>query len=182
VGVLPIFRPHRKRPPGGPRPGATPTAISRRALDSALASARSAYPNEFGGVLRVEPPGVIGELLLVPGTTAGRRHANFQLYMLPADLTVVGTVHSHPSGALHPSEADLRLFRNWGRRHLILGAPFSPGSWRAYDGNGAPTTLAVVEQGPPGSARESLLPEYRPRAVHRPSRDEPLPEFPADEA
>jgi proteasome lid subunit RPN8/RPN11 len=134
-------------------------------LDSALAGARSSYPNEFGGVLRADPPGVIGELLLLPGTTAGRRHANFQLYMLPVDLTVVGTVHSHPSGALHPSDADLRLFRNWGRRHLILGAPYGPGSWRAYDGNGQETSLEVVESTTPAGA---LVSEYRPRAVHRP--------------
>ena len=72
---MPIFRPHRKRPEGSPPLGSTPRAITRRTLDSALASARSAYPNEFGGVLRADPPGVIGELLLVPGTTAGRRHA-----------------------------------------------------------------------------------------------------------
>jgi hypothetical protein len=87
--------------------------------------------------------------------------------MLPADLTVVGTVHSHPSGALHPSDADLRLFRNWGRRHLILGAPFSPGSWRAYDGNGAPVSLEVVGPARPGKAGEEWVPEYRPRPVHR---------------
>jgi hypothetical protein len=124
---------------------------------------------------------VIGELLLVPGTTAGRRHANFQLYMLPADLSVVGTVHSHPSGALHPSDADVRLFRNWGRRHLILGAPFSPGSWRAYDGNGAPTTLAVVGEGPPGTSRDALLPEYRPRALHRPLPGGTPSVFPSDQ-
>jgi proteasome lid subunit RPN8/RPN11 len=172
---VPIFRPHRKRAPGGARLGDAPTAIARRALTSALASARSAYPNEFGGVLRADPPGVIGELLLLPGTTAGRRHANFQLYMLPADLTVVGTVHSHPSGALHPSDADLRLFRSWGRRHLILGAPFGPGSWRAYDGNGNETHLDVLEGG-------AERPVGRLRSVHR--DEAPLPEapFPDDEA
>jgi proteasome lid subunit RPN8/RPN11 len=177
---VPIFRPARKRAPGATRLGGTPTAITRRALDSALASARSAYPNEFGGVLRADPPGVISELLLLPGTTAGRRHANFQLYMLPADLTVVGTIHSHPSGALHPSDADVRLFRNWGRRHIILGAPYSPGSWRAYDGNGEETRIEVV-----ASAREAVperpLPQYRPRAVHRPEPIE-AEEFPEDEA
>ncbi|MCI4372685.1 MAG: Mov34/MPN/PAD-1 family protein [Thermoplasmata archaeon] len=161
--------------------GDAPNEITRRALDSALASARSAYPNEFGGVLRADPPGVIAELMLVPGGTAGRRHANFHLYMLPADLSVVGTVHSHPSGALHPSEADLRLFRNWGRRHLILGSPFSPGSWRAYDGNGAPMSLRVVGDGPSGGPPDVRLPEYRPRAIHRPDREPPLPEFPSDE-
>ncbi len=117
---------------------------------------------------------------MLPGTTAGRRHANFQLYMLPADLSIVGTVHSHPSGALHPSDADLRLFRGWGRRHIILGAPYGPGSWRAYDGNGQETTLEVRE-GPRGPVEEGRLPEYRPRAIHRPS-DRPLEGFPTDEA
>ena len=158
---MPFFRPQRRRPPDAPRLGSTPTAITRRALDSALASAASAYPNEFGGVFRADPPGTISELLLVPGTTAGHRHANFHLYMLPADLTVVGTVHSHPSGALHPSDADLRLFRGWGRRHLILGAPFGPGCWRAYDGNGEETHLSVVGAGAEASGP---LRTYRARA------------------
>jgi len=177
---LPIFRPQRKRPPGGPRLGDTPTAITRRALDSALASAQSAYPNEFGGVLRADPPGVISELLLLPGTTAGRRHANFQLWMLHADLSVAGTVHSHPSGALHPSDADLRLFRSWGRRHLILGAPFGPGAWRAYDGNGKETHLNVVAA--PGSVFETPLPRYRPPLrSHRPLPAGTATPFPEDE-
>lgn len=178
---MPIFRPHRKRVPGGPRLGDSPTAITRGALDSALASARSAFPNEFGGVLRAEPPGVISELLLLPGTTAGRRHANFQLWMLHADLSVAGTVHSHPSGALHPSDADLRLFRSWGRRHLILGAPFGPGAWRAYDGNGRETALRVVTSagyaaGPRTAPYRGAMPRETPRA--------PVPEtpFPDDEA
>ncbi len=157
---MPFFRPHRKVAPGGPRLGATPRTITRHALDSALACGASALPNEFGGVLRADPPGVISELLLLPGTTAGHRHANFRLFMLPADLTVVGTVHSHPSGALHPSAADLQLFRNWGSRHLILGAPFDPGCWRAYDGNGRETHLDVV--GAPGDVPARLRP-YRPR-------------------
>ena len=178
--MAPVFRPHRRSPEGTPPLGTTPRAITRHALESALASARSAYPNEFGGVLRAEPPGVISELLMVPGGTAGRRHANFHLYMLPADLSVVGTVHSHPSGALHPSDADLMLFRSWGRRHVILGAPYGPGSWRAYDGNGRETVLEVIERGGPIGSGASPR-EYRPRAVHR-----PLPssskEFPDDEA
>ncbi len=172
---MPIFRPHRKRDADAPPLGSTPDAVTRRLLDSALASARSAYPNEFGGVLRADPPGTISELLLLPGTTAGRRHANFQLYMLPVDLTVVGTVHSHPSGALRPSDADLRLFRSWGRRHLIVGQPFGPNSWRAYDGNGRETSLEVVGASGPGLP----LPSYRPAGS---GRAVPGQEFPADEA
>jgi proteasome lid subunit RPN8/RPN11 len=176
---VPIFRPARRRRPDSPRLGETPRSITRRALSSALASARSSYPNEFGGVLRADPPGVISELLLLPGTTAGRRHANFHLYMLPADLTVVGTIHSHPSGALHPSDADIRLFRNWGRRHIIVGAPYGPGSWRAYDGNGEEVRLEVRENAGDAMLSDEPL-EYRPRAVHRPGPAEPT-EFPVDE-
>ncbi|MGC2289479.1 MAG: Mov34/MPN/PAD-1 family protein [Thermoplasmata archaeon] len=168
-----MFRPTRKRAPGGPRFGSTPTAISRNCLDSALACGKSSYPNEFGGILRSEDPGVITDLLLLPGTTSGVRHANFQLYMLPVDLGVMGTVHSHPSGALHPSDADLRLFRHWGRRHLILGYPFGAGSWRAYDGNGEETHLSV--RGPPAGPTGSPLPVYRPPARHPPEPGSNLP-------
>ena len=97
--------------------------------------------------------------------------------MLPADFTVVGTVHSHPSGALRPSDADLALFRNWGRRHLIVGAPFESGCWRAYDGNGAETRLAVVGAGvgpgrPPRTYRSR--PTYAGASAH--------PALPDDEA
>jgi proteasome lid subunit RPN8/RPN11 len=180
--MSPLFRPERKRGAGPSLPiGSSPVAITRRCLDSALACARSAYPNEFGGVLRADPPGTISDLLLLPGTTAGRRHANFQLYMLPVDLGVAGTVHSHPSGALHPSQADLTLFRHWGRRHIILGAPYHAGGWRAYDGNGYETSLAVVGS-PEPEEPEPLPNEYRPiRAVHRPVRSVAAGEAPPDE-
>ncbi|MGI0132034.1 MAG: Mov34/MPN/PAD-1 family protein [Thermoplasmata archaeon] len=171
---MPIFRPQRKRAVGGPRLGETPHAITRSCLDSALACARSSFPNEFGGILRADPPGTISELLLLPGTTSGRRHANFQLHMIPIDLAVAGTVHSHPSGALHPSEADLRLFRHWGRRHLILGAPYGPGSWRAYDGHGQEVTIDVVGAPLADPNAPGRLPTYRPRPVHRgPAVDAP---------
>jgi proteasome lid subunit RPN8/RPN11 len=171
-----MFRPHRRRAPGGPRFGSTPNTISRNCLDSALACAKSSYPNEFGGILRSEEPGVITDLLLLPGTTSGVRHANFQLYMLPVDLGVMGTVHSHPSGALHPSDADLMLFRHWGRRHLILGYPFGMGSWRAYDGNGEETHLDV--HGARAGSLETSLPVYRPqtRTAAVPAADVPLPD------
>jgi proteasome lid subunit RPN8/RPN11 len=165
---MPIFRPHRRRAGPQGRLGETPRAITRRCLDSALACARSALPNEFGGILRADEPGVISELLLLPGTTAGRRHANFQLYMLPIDLGVAGTVHSHPSGALHPSEADVRLFRHWGRRHIILGRPFGPGSWRAYDGNGLEVNLSVIGR-VSDIERTTDLPAYQPRAEDAPA-------------
>lgn len=173
-----MFRPTRRRKADASRFSSRLTAIRRDCLDSALACGRSSYPNEFGGLLRSEEAGVITELLLLPGTTAGKRHANFMLYMLPADLSVVGTVHSHPSGALHPSEADLMLFRHWGSRHVIVGYPFGVGAWRAYDGNGEETHLGV--RGPTSVAGPSAPQTYlsptrasgRPTGTLPPTDDE----------
>jgi proteasome lid subunit RPN8/RPN11 len=143
-----VFRPGRKRKAGEePNRFRTHTikGIKKSVLGSLLTSGASTYPNEFGGILRSEDPGIITDMLLIPGTTSGHRHANFQLYMLPVDLTVVGTAHSHPSGALHPSDADLTLFRHWGRIHIILGNPFRPWCWKAYNNSGDEVKLAVVD-------------------------------------
>jgi hypothetical protein len=94
---------------------------------------------------------------------------------------VSGTVHSHPSGALHPSDADIRLFRSWGRRHLILGAPYGRGSWRAYDGNGRETTLHVVET--PSNAFDPPVARYRGPPTLPPVPEEAIEgEFPEDQA
>jgi proteasome lid subunit RPN8/RPN11 len=146
---MPFFRPKRRRKESEGAPGHLSThtirKVKRHVVESILASGSSTYPNEFGAALRSEEVETITDILLIPGTTAGKRHANFQLYMLPVDLTVVGTVHSHPSGALHPSEADLTLFRAWGRIHIIVGAPFREYNWRAYTNLGEEVTLSVVD-------------------------------------
>lgn len=145
-------------------------SIRRSVLQSALACGLSALPNEFGGMLRSDEPGVITELVLIPGTTTGRRRANLQLWMLPADFTIIGTVHSHPSGALHPSDADLQLFHHWGIRHLILGNPYARGCWRAYNGRGEEVHLDVLEDASEEEDPPSLSTYEPPRPVHTGAR------------
>jgi len=65
--------------------------------------------------------------------------------MLPIDFTVVGTVHSHPSGAISPSGADMAFFQKFGYIHIITGVPFNKDSWRAFDLYGEPISLEVVD-------------------------------------
>lgn len=108
-----------------------------------LGASADTYPKEFGAVLRAEQ-GVITEILLVPGTLSGNRHAIFQLHMLPADFTVVGTVHSHPSGNYHPSDEDLALFRKFGGLHIITGYPYEEGNWAAWKHSGERWELQVL--------------------------------------
>jgi proteasome lid subunit RPN8/RPN11 len=117
--------------------------IRRKALRMILAASKDTYPKEFAAILRAEE-GVIEELLLLPGTVSGDVHAIFQLHMLPIDFSVVGTIHSHPSGSYNPSDADRQLFSHFGRVHIIVGHPYTERTWRAYDHNGAPRKLETV--------------------------------------
>ncbi|MCJ2669193.1 MAG: Mov34/MPN/PAD-1 family protein [Thermoplasmata archaeon] len=119
-------------------------AIKKETIEMILEASRDVYPNEFGAILRAEE-GVITEIMLLPGTLSGSRSAIFQLHMLPIDFTVVGTVHSHPSGSISPSGADVALFQKFGYIHIITGVPFNEGSWRAFDLYGEPVDLEVVD-------------------------------------
>ncbi len=118
-------------------------AIRRKTLQMILGASKDTYPKEFAAVLRAEE-GVITELLLLPGTVSGDVHAVFRLYMLPIDLSVVGTVHSHPSGNYNPSDADRNLFGHFGSVHIIAGYPYAETTWRAYKYDGTPRPLDVV--------------------------------------
>lgn len=133
-----------RKPAEPPKPEAPKVLrIHEDVLDLICATARAQHPDEFGGILRQEK-GLVTELLIVPGTTSGATHATFQLHMLPIDFSVVGTVHSHPNGVARPSEADLELFRKFGSRHVIIGAPYDRRSWRAYDGRGDAIRAEIV--------------------------------------
>ncbi|MBN2066081.1 MAG: Mov34/MPN/PAD-1 family protein [Candidatus Thermoplasmatota archaeon] len=120
--------------------------ITKRCLRLILESAKSTHPKEFGGLLRVDETTkkTIIEVVLLPGTISGNSHAIFQLHMMPIDFSVVGTVHSHPSGMPLPSEADLELFRKHGRVHIIVATPYTKTSWRAYDYNGSAIEMSVI--------------------------------------
>jgi proteasome lid subunit RPN8/RPN11 len=122
------------------------TGIDRAVLDTINQSARASYPKEFIAALRAEE-GIITEILLIPGSLQGDDNATIMFHMIPVDLSVVGTVHSHPGGIPKPSGADLDLFRRHGVVHIITASPFNEHSWRAYDGAGRRRELEVVDLG-----------------------------------
>lgn len=121
-------------------------AIKKKCLDLILECAKSSYPKEFGGLLRVDTGNkyTIIELVVLPGTVSGDSHAIFQLHMLPIDFSIIGTVHSHPSPVPRPSEADLHLFQKHGRVHIIAAYPFNENSWKAYDYSGKEIEMKIV--------------------------------------
>lgn len=124
--------------------GQSAHAIRRDVLDTVIGAAKNAMPHEFAATMRARE-GVIYELVFVPGTVSGHTSALMSFLNLPPDPEIVGSVHSHPSGNYNPSEADKQLFGKHGRINIIIGYPFTPGTWRAYDAEGGRTKLEVVE-------------------------------------
>lgn len=106
-------------------------------------AARASHPHEFGATLRAEK-GVVTELILVPGTLGGDRHAILPLGYLPVDPSIVGTVHSHPGPYAIPSDADKQLFNAFGHTHIIIAEPYRDDTWIAYDQNAEPIDLEVI--------------------------------------
>jgi len=120
--------------------------IKRECLTLIFECAKSNFPNEFGGLLRVdtESKDTIIEVIILPGTISGDSHAIFQMHMRPIDFSIVGTVHSHPSPSARPSDADLHLFSKYGKIHIIAASPFDESSWRAFDYSGKEVGVAIV--------------------------------------
>jgi proteasome lid subunit RPN8/RPN11 len=73
----------------------------------------------------------------------GEGFAHFNPYMFAGDFSLVGTVHSHPSGNISPSDTDLNYF--FGRILMIVGYPYEGRSCIvAYDSNGNSVPIEIT--------------------------------------
>lgn len=85
----------------------------RPVADSILGYAMDAYPREGILIMRGKVKGgivLVDNLLIPPLATHGLGFSGFPRGMIPFDLSIIGIVHSHPSGALMPSVHDLNHF------------------------------------------------------------------------
>jgi proteasome lid subunit RPN8/RPN11 len=123
-------------------------SMSLELLEAIFEGAKRLYPRETilllrgkksKDVIRVE------ELVVPPLATYGRGFANVPLHMLPMDFSIVGTVHSHPSGNLAPSDVDFNHF--FGRILMIVGFPFADAENVAvYNSNGEKLPLQITKE------------------------------------
>lgn len=121
-------------------------SINQELLQTIFAGAKSLYPKETILMLRGKKEKdviAITELLVPPLAIYGRGFANVRTYMLPMDFSIVGTVHSHPSGNINPSSADLNHF--FGPVLMIVGFPFTDEkNVAAYNRNGERLAVQVT--------------------------------------
>ena len=113
-------------------------SASAELLDSIFEGAKRLYPKETLLLLRGKKSKNaihVSDLVVPPLAVYGYGFANLPFHMLPMDFSVVGTVHSHPSGNIKPSSVDLNHF--FGRVLMIVGFPFdSTENVAVYDSKG----------------------------------------------
>ncbi|RNJ26944.1 Mov34/MPN/PAD-1 family protein [Halosegnis longus] len=131
----------------------TVIGIAEGALSFARSAAEDTHPDEYMGLLRGEDARDLGldrdgtvvtDVLIIPGTTSSPVSATVRSDMIPTGARSVGSLHSHPNGVLRPSDQDLQTFGN-GSVHVILGAPYGPDDWRAFDRSGDHRELEVLD-------------------------------------
>ncbi|MCW3999477.1 MAG: Mov34/MPN/PAD-1 family protein [Candidatus Bathyarchaeota archaeon] len=120
--------------------------IPSNILDTIYAGAKELYPRESFLLLRGKKRKDIisvTDLVLAPFAIHGEGEVHFNYFMFAGDLSLVGTVHSHPSGNISPSHVDLNYF--FGRVLLIVGPPFQGiGCIAAYDSNGDRVPIEIT--------------------------------------
>jgi proteasome lid subunit RPN8/RPN11 len=120
--------------------------IEEKLLRAILEGARRLYPREMILLLRGEKKKNvlnISEVLVPPLATHGPHFADVRLHMLPMDFSIIGTVHSHPSGNLTPSHTDLNHV--FGIVLMIVGFPFADERNAAvYNHNGEKLPLQII--------------------------------------
>lgn len=122
-------------------------SMSLELLDAIFEGAKRLYPRETILLLRGKKSNDtirVLELVVPPLAVHGRGFANVPLHMLPMDFSIVGTVHSHPSGNLAPSDVDFNHF--FGRILMIVGFPFAGvQNVAVYNSNGEKLRLQITK-------------------------------------
>ena len=127
--------------------------IARDTMEFVLEACEDTHPNEYMGILRGTPASrldvdrdgqVVTDVLYIPGTEQNPVSATVKTNMIPNDRRTVGSVHSHPNGVLRPSDEDLATFGR-GEVHIIVGAPYGRNDWQAFDTEGNPIELDVLD-------------------------------------
>ena len=123
-------------------------SMSQELLDSIFEGAKRLYPRETILLLRgkkIKDALRIVDLVIPPLATYGHGFANYPLHLLPMDFSLVGTVHSHPSGNKTPSDVDFNHF--FGRILMIVGYPYaSQQDVAVYNSHGEKLPLQVTKE------------------------------------
>lgn len=119
--------------------------IDQELFEAILEHARMSHPLEAILLLRGKRKTAkiaITDLIIPPLATGGHRYSSFPVNMLPLDFSIMGSVHSHPSGSLLPSVNDFNHF--FGKVMMIVAYPYvGEENAKAFNCSGGQAILRV---------------------------------------
>jgi proteasome lid subunit RPN8/RPN11 len=118
--------------------------IKTKVLLSIMELAKASFPNEFSGMLVGDKDKkLIDDIYIIPVTQSSRNSSTIRLDLVPMSLSVIGSVHSHPSSYASPSRADLKLFSTKDL-NIIAHYPYAPNCFSAFNSKGQEIYLDIV--------------------------------------
>ena len=115
--------------------------IKKTLLEDLLESSKRYYPDEFMCFLSGDKKNkLIEEVVFLPNTS-GKTFASISESTIPLDDTIIGSVHSHPTGRATPSTADKHFFL---RYNLNLIISLSENKVGFFDNNGKSIAVEIV--------------------------------------
>lgn len=118
--------------------------IKENVLLAFLEAAKNTFPDEFLGFLGGNSGTKTVEELVILPASFGKTFSSVQTHLIPIDNSIIGTCHSHPSGAAWPSNADKRTFSATGKIHLIAAFPFMLENVMAFDQAGKNIKVKII--------------------------------------
>ncbi|MFX1277405.1 MAG: Mov34/MPN/PAD-1 family protein [Promethearchaeota archaeon] len=109
--------------------------IKKELLNGIFGLCQEHHPNEILGLLRVEG-NIVTEFILPPGALTNTSSGVFFPNRIPFDLSLKGTVHSHPTGNPNPSSKDLQSIFKKMQFHFIIGYPYNLNCTKCFDRKG----------------------------------------------
>jgi proteasome lid subunit RPN8/RPN11 len=120
--------------------------VERGLLEEMLSFARERHPKEAILLLRgkvAKDVITLTDYLFPPYATTDSVSASYPIHMLPIDFSIVGTLHSHPSGSLNLSAQDINHM--YGRVSLLTAFPYRMGDVAAYNKQAERLVIRVTD-------------------------------------
>jgi len=115
--------------------------LKKTLLEDLFESSKKYYPDEFMCFLSGnKKKHTIEEVVFLPNTS-GKTFASILESTIPLDDTIVGSVHSHPTGSASPSTADKQFFQ---RYDLNLIISISENRIGFFDNNGHTSAVELL--------------------------------------
>ena len=115
--------------------------IKKTLLEDLFESSRRYYPDEFMCFLSGNKKKQISDEVVFLPNTSGKTFASISESTIPLDDTILGSVHSHPTGRAMPSTADKHFFLKY---DLNLIISLSENKVGFFDSNGNAITVELI--------------------------------------